>query len=235
MDFDSTRRKGAHGDIYRRMLRGEIDVLLGTQMVAKGLHFPRVGMVGVINADTALNLPDFRASEKTFQLLMQVSGRAGRGEERGEVVVQTYAPHHHAIRFAAAHDFIGFYEHEIEAREELVYPPFSRVIRFLLRGEIREEVKEEGLRTRSLLEEELKRPGADWQRHGRSWFRLIGPAEAPLARVRGKYRWHLLIKSGRWEALHDLIRAAARRFREEPGPGKGRVDLVVDVDPVDML
>jgi len=235
MDFDSTRTRGAHTTIYRSMLRGDIDVLLGTQMVAKGLHFPRVGLVGVITGDVALNLPDFRATEKTFQLLTQVGGRAGRGDETGEVVIQTYAPNHHGIVCAAGHDYAAFYEREIKAREELLYPPFSRVTRFVLRGEDPHEVEEEGQRLRSLLERELTRADAEWHRHGKSWFRLVGPAEAPLARIRNRHRRHLLIKSGRWEALHDLVRAAARRFREEPGPSKGRVELAVDVDPVNML
>ena len=151
-------------------------------------------------------------------------------------MIQTFAPEHHGIYFASLHDYHGFYEREIVAREELVYPPFGRLVRFVLRGEDAALVESEGGRLRDVLARELARPDAGWQRHGRSWFRIVGPAEAPLARVRGLYRRHLVVKCGRWEALRDLVRDGSRRFREEAaGAARTGVELVVDVDPVDML
>ena len=131
-DADSTARKNAHQQILAAFQQQEIDILIGTQMVAKGLDFPNVTLVGVIAADTALNLPDFRASEQTFSLLTQVAGRSGRAEIPGEVIVQTYMPEHYCITAAQKHDYIGFYEQEVAARGVLRYPPFSRVARLLL-------------------------------------------------------------------------------------------------------
>src|SRR5262249_4156110 len=141
MDSDALKRK----EDYRRILgdfrAGKIDILLGTQMIAKGLHFPNVTLVGIIYADLALHQPDFRAGERTFQLLTQVSGRAGRGDIEGEVVVQAFTPFHAAIQFARRHDFNGFYEQELEFREQLKYPPASRVALLTLRGRNEEKVK----------------------------------------------------------------------------------------------
>src|SRR5258705_1158947 len=141
MDSDALKRK----DDYRRILgdfrTGKIDVLLGTQMIAKGLHFPNVTLVGIIYADMALHQPDFRAGERTFQLLTQVAGRAGRGDIEGEVVVQAFTPFHPAIQYARRHDFAGFYEQELEFRKQLKYPPFSRIALLTLKGRNQEKVK----------------------------------------------------------------------------------------------
>ncbi len=124
MDVDTTKKKGAHEDLLERFGRGEADILLGTQMIAKGLDFPNVTLVGVLNADTALNLPDFRSSERTFQLLTQVAGRAGRADKEGEVLIQTYNPNHYAIAFAKEQDYEGFYRYEMDIRKNLGYPPY---------------------------------------------------------------------------------------------------------------
>src|SRR5206468_2890454 len=141
MDSDALKRK----EDYRRILgdfrTGKIDILLGTQMIAKGLHFPNVTLVGIIHADLALHQPDFRASERTFQLLTQVAGRAGRGEIEGQVVVQAFTPFHPAIQFARRHDFAGFYDQELEFRQQLKYPPFSRVALLTLKGRNEDKVK----------------------------------------------------------------------------------------------
>ena len=128
MDRDTTSHKGAHGEILGTFRRGEADILVGTQMIAKGLDFPNVTLVGVISADTSLNIPDFRATERTFQLLSQVSGRSGRGVEPGEVVIQTFDPDNYAIQCAVKHDYAGFYEHEIQLRREPAYPPFAWLV-----------------------------------------------------------------------------------------------------------
>ena len=127
MDRDTMARKGAHAETLRAFRRGDADILIGTQMVAKGLDFPRVTLVGVVSADTALNLPDFRAGERAFQLLTQVAGRAGRGQTPGEVIVQTFSPEHESVRRAAEHDYLGFYADAIAQRRELAYPPFAHL------------------------------------------------------------------------------------------------------------
>ena len=134
MDRDTTARRGAHQRLYRQFRERRAQILIGTQMVAKGFNFPGVTLVGVVTADTALNLPDFRAAERTFQLLTQVSGRAGRGASGGEVIVQTYHPDHYSITAAAQHDYTTFYEAELENRRQLGYPPFSEMLRFLIYG-----------------------------------------------------------------------------------------------------
>src|SRR5205085_2450225 len=134
MDLDTTARKGAYEKILTSFARGEADILLGTQMVAKGLDFPRVTLVGVINADTSLHLPDFRAAERTFQLVTQVAGRTGRGEQGGRVLVQTFSPDHPAIRAAVRHDYPMFARQELPIREALLYPPYSEMARIIARG-----------------------------------------------------------------------------------------------------
>ena len=140
MDMDTTSGKGAHERILRSFREGEYDFLLGTQMIAKGLDFPRVTLVGVLAADTALNLPDYRSCEKTFQLITQVSGRTGRGERGGKVIIQSYQPHHYAIQFASEHDYFGFYDKEIRIRRRFNYPPFSHIIRILVLGETEDQL-----------------------------------------------------------------------------------------------
>ena len=140
MDADTTGRKGAHYKILDAFEREEYDILLGTQMVAKGLDFPKVTLVGVLAADAALNLPDYRSCEKTFQLITQVAGRAGRGDRPGRVVVQSYQPEHYAIQFAARHDYTGFFNREIQIRHQFNYPPYSHIIRVLISGEREKEL-----------------------------------------------------------------------------------------------
>src|SRR5207302_9215230 len=173
MDADSMTRKDAYRETLRAFRAGKIDILVGTQMIAKGLHFPNVTLVGIINADLALHLPDFRAGERTFQLLTQVSGRAGRGDVEGEVFIQAFTPFHPAIQYARRHDFAGFYEQELGFREQLKYPPLSRIALLTLRGRNEEKVK--------FWAEHLKR---DLDKLLADFKDLImaGPAPAPLLR-----------------------------------------------------
>lgn len=187
MDFDTTRRKGAHGAILGQFGRGDADILLGTQMIAKGLDFPNVTLVGVITADTALNIPDFRAGERTFQLLTQVGGRAGRGDKKGEVIIQTYTPNHYSIEAAARQDYLAFYHEELAFRRELAYPPYSFLARILISGPEEEEV----IKTAHSITDTLRR---EMHTQVGAELSILGPSPAPLSMVRNRYRWHTLLK-----------------------------------------
>ena len=186
-DSDATRGKDSGYQIFDDFRSGKAEILIGTQVVARGLDLPRVGLVGVINADTALNLPDFRSGERTFQLLLQVAGRAGRGEFPGRVVVQSYQPTHYAIAAAVAHDYKGFYEKELEYRRMLGYPPFGELA--VLTATHTAEA--DGLQLAHNLKKklELARDSA-----GISGIDFIGPAPAFVPRRRGKYRWQIIVK-----------------------------------------
>ena len=221
MDMDTTTRKGAHQDIYHRVLNQEADILLGTQMVAKGFDFPNVTLVGVISADTSLNLPDFRASERTFQLLTQVAGRTGRGELGGEVIVQTYSQGHHSVTSAQAHDYGTFFAREITDRKALGYPPFGRMVGILFQGERDEYVMREARRFAELMRKE---PGE---------LTILGPAPPVIARVRNQYRWQIIARSGHSARLRDAVRKVRRQW--ERAADNRRIHLKVDVDPVGMM
>jgi primosomal protein N' (replication factor Y) len=224
MDLDTTTGKGAHRQILDRFGRGEADVLLGTQMVAKGLDFPRVTLVGVVNADTGMLLPDFRAAERTFQLLAQVGGRAGRAELEGEVILQTRNPAHPAVRFAVRHDYDGFAAHEMDERHQLGYPPFGRVV---------------GVEFKGPDERAVQALAARWTAHlrdaaaGADDVHVLGPAQAFVGRIKGHYRHHTMLKAGR-QVPPPLLAALVRAARDAAGaPSKGcRVN--VDVDPVGL-
>lgn len=223
MDADTMKRK----DDYRKVLgdfrAGKIDILVGTQMIAKGLHFPNVTLVGIIFADLALHQPDFRAGERTFQLLTQVAGRAGRGDIEGEVVVQAFTPFHPAIQFARRHDFNGFYDQEMEFRAQLKYPPFSRVALLTLKGRNEEKVKfsAEHLKRELELKISATRPARD--------LIMAGPAPAPLLRAETFYRYQIMLRAQRMSALS---RELANIIHELTLPED--VTLTVDIDPVDL-
>lgn len=221
MDRDTTARKGSHGEILRAFRMGEADILVGTQMIAKGLDFPNVTLVGVISADTSLNLPDFRASERTFQLISQVAGRSGRGETPGEVVIQTMDPENYAIKCAVDHDYVEFFEQELEFRRELGYPPFSTLINILARDESEANAQSA---LEELVDEIKKLPVSS-----RKGIRIDGPVPAVLSRLKGLYRWHVVLRSDDREAVLSLLRAVL-----EPNQGLRR-KLSVDVDPMSML
>jgi primosomal protein N' (replication factor Y) (superfamily II helicase) len=221
MDLDTTSTKWSHQRILGGVERGEIDLLIGTQMIAKGLDFPNVTLVGVVDADTGLYLPDFRSAERTFQLLAQVAGRAGRGPKGGRVLVQTRHPGHHALLRAAQHDADGFLQEERALRELPPYPPAVSLVNLIYSGPDEREV---GRRAAGL---------ADWcsalvSKHGLP-LSVLGPAPCPLARIKDRWRWHVLLK-GPSDDLGRVVRYAARRLRRE-----GKIRLVIDRDPVSLL
>lgn len=224
MDRDTTERKGAHAAILRAFRKHEADVLIGTQMVAKGLDFPSVTLVGVINADTGLNMPDYHAAERTFQLLAQVSGRAGRGERPGEVFVQTFDPAHESIVLAARHDYQTFYYQEIVQRRDLRYPPFARLANIVATEEEEQRACEKCERLAQALRSAIVNAGDDYE------AQIMGPVACPLARVRNRYRWHLMLRCATRPALLDLLRSALAEIGVSDRSG-----LVIDIDPVSML
>src|SRR5213596_314148 len=219
MDADSMTRKEAYRETLRNFRTGKIDILVGTQMIAKGLHFPNVTLVGIINADLALHLPDFRAGERTFQLLTQVAGRAGRGETSGEVFVQTYTPFSPSIQFARHHDFAGYFQQELEFRERCDFPPFKHAILITARSahEGRAKLSAETLRRR--LKEALPEE-----------FILGDATPAPLEKLQGQFRFHILIRG---EAIMRLSRLVRETLDKLPFPED--VTVAVDVDPYQLL
>ena len=224
MDRDTTNRKGAILKLLRNLRRGEIDVLVGTQMVAKGHDFPNITLVGIVCADLSLNFPDFRAGERTFQLLAQVAGRAGRGDRPGRVILQTYNPAHFCIEAAREQDFRAFYRREIEFRKSLEYPPFCRLVQVRFSGPdaaaVAKKARELGVRLRAAAGSRANAP------------QLLGPIESPLSKIAGRYRWQLLIKGFSASGLRRLARGVLEA--EEPAQRR-RVRVTVDVDPVSML
>ena len=204
--------------ILDRMRKREIDILVGTQMVAKGHDLPQVTLVGVLNADGALSLPDFRAAERTFQLIVQVAGRAGRGARRGRVLIQTYKPEHPAVALAARHDVDGFVERELSERAELGYPPYSRLALIRVSAKRENKAESEARRLARLVQQQTL-PGVS----------LLGPAPAPLARLRGRYRYRFLLRAENRQALRPALQLLARSV----SPHDVRVSI--DVDPYSML
>jgi primosomal protein N' (replication factor Y) len=228
MDRDTTARKGNLVTILKGLRSGAIDILVGTQMVAKGHDYPNITLVGIICADLSLNFPDFRAGERTFQLLAQVAGRAGRGARPGRVILQTFNPDHFCILTAKDQDYRAFYDHEIRFRRTLKYPPFSRLIQILVTGK---DKKQTAQYAQSLGE--ICRAAQSENRIYQEQVRLLGPVAAPMARLQKQYRWHLLLKGLKPGPLHNLSRILMERA--ERTIRKATVKVVVDVDPVDML
>ncbi len=227
MDVDTTTRHGSHWRILKDFAERKTDILLGTQMIAKGLDFPGVGLVGVVAADVGLNLPDFRAGERTFQLLTQVSGRTGRGEERGRVVVQSYVPEHYTIALARDQHFIPFFDREIAEREGigLGYPPFSRLVGITVRSRDEDQVREAAGRLADFLARGSEHMGDPRPE-------VLGPAPAPLEKIRGVYRWQVIVR-GRGGSARALVAGALAQKRALKLPSA--VTLAVDVDPLDLL
>ncbi len=221
MDLDTTSTKWSHQRILASVESGGVDILIGTQMIAKGLDFPNVTLVGVVDADTGLYLPDFRSAERTFQLLAQVAGRAGRGPKGGRVLVQTRHPTHHALLWAQQHDAEAFLRQERQIREDPPYPPATSLVNLLVSGPDESEV---GRRAAAL---------ADWcsalvDRYHLA-IQVLGPAPCPLVRIKERWRWHVLLK-GRSEILGRVVRYAGRRLRRE-----GDTRIVIDRDPMSLL
>ena len=219
LDRDTIGTKDAHTKIVNAVRDREIDILVGTQMVTKGFDFPGVTLVGVVTADVALNMPDFRAAERAFQLLTQVSGRAGRGDQPGEVIVQTFNPEHGSIQAASRHDYRSFYAEEIRHREELGYPPFGSLARFLV-----SHIEEPVAKSRIEAAAEMVQPHADRLR-----VEVRGPAPCPLSRLKDRYRFHLLLKAKNREQIRAVLDAAWPQIQRGVG------GVVVDVEPVDLL
>jgi primosomal protein N' (replication factor Y) len=213
-DRDVTRQRGSHERILAHFLAHEADILIGTQMIAKGLDIPAVTLVGVISADVGLNLPDFRSGERTFQLLEQVAGRAGRGPRGGRVIIQTYTPNHYAIEAAAHHDYDAFYGHEVGLRQRLGYPPFGRLARLVFAHTNAAQAQEQALRMAAVLRRERDVQGIPN-------LDVLGPAPALVPRVRGRYRWQITLRGS------------------DPAELLGALSFpqgwTVDIDPVSLL
>ena len=225
MDRDTTSKRGSHAALIRSWERGEIDILVGTQMITKGHDVTGVTLVGALLADLSLNLPDFRAGERTFQLLSQVAGRSGRGDDPGTVIIQTYAPDHYAIRHLIKHDYKGFFDSEIEFRRALNYPPFSRLVGLKLDGPKIDEVEIKARMLGAML-----RARAGKNPHVRDRIEILGPAPAPIQKLRNRYRWQLLLKGKQSASFLELAKQARAALPRSRG-----IRLHIDVDPYNML
>jgi len=230
MDVDSTSTKGAHQRIYQQLINGEVDILLGTQMIAKGLDLPRVTLVGVITADMTLNMPDFRGAERTFQLLTQVAGRAGRGDRQGQVIFQTYNPEHYAIQFAKIHDYIGFYETEIQNRRLLKYPPFTELLKFGFSGIRKEQVVAATETFRDRLDQCIHQvancPRTD------DVIEILGPAPALIEKIQNRYRHQIILKTNRPDWLQQIVTEIWKQFPFKKYPD---VRIIRDRNPYSVL
>lgn len=227
MDQDTTRRKDDHAKILESFRNHEADFLIGTKMIAKGLDFERVTLVGVVNADQGLNFPDFRAVEKTFQLLVQASGRSGRGANSGEVVIQTFDPQHYIYPFLLTHDYLKFYEREIASRKALKYPPFSRLCLIRVIGD------DEG----AVLHYSQEIAKYLWRCNEQKRYQVLGPAPAPLAKINNQYRYHVLLKQPRENdpSMSYLRKVVKQGIYKNPDLKKWPVAVQIDVDPLDIL
>lgn len=228
MDSDTMSRAGSHQRVLDAFRGGLVHILMGTQMIAKGLDFPNVTLVGVINADAGLHMPDFRAGERTFQLLAQVSGRAGRGDREGQVMIQTYTPEHPSIMLAAQHDYLKFAEMELAQRKEHLYPPYQRLVRLIIRSENEEAARSFADLLAGAFETALHRP--DRQPPQSPGVRLLGPAEAPIYRLNAHYRHHFQLQSASPGLLHQVLREVLASVK-----APSNVEYQVDVDPFSMM
>ena len=184
MDHDTTKERGSHENIFLKFKNQDTDILIGTQMITKGWDLPNLGLVGIISADTALNLPDYNSAEQTFDLITQVSGRTGRGEYPGEVVLQTYTPDHSALKYAKKHDYLGFYDEEIKNRQSLSYPPFTQLIKLMYNNSTENKAKNEAFTAYQKITAAISL----------NILTLIGPSPSLLPKVANKYRWQIIIK-----------------------------------------
>jgi primosomal protein N' (replication factor Y) len=221
LDRDTVRGREDFERVLGALHAGDLDMLVGTQMIAKGHDIHGVTLVGVVGADIALGLPDFRAAERTFQLLTQVAGRAGRGETPGKVVLQTYFPDHYAVQYAARHDFLGFYEKELRFRNWMHYPPYAALVNVLIRSD--------------QLDEALQWSGTlgRWFEQARhEGVRVLGPAAAPILRLKRDYRYHFVLKSSSREKLNTLLRQMLAYAATQKIP---RTQVIVDVDALWLM
>ncbi len=230
MDTDSVRKKGSHEKILKDFREQKIDILVGTQMIAKGFDFPHVTLVGVVLADVGLMLPDFRSSERTFQLLTQVAGRAGRGEKPGRVLIQTFSPQHPSVHFAKTHDYMSFYKNEIPGRREFNYPPYYELINFIVRSKDERRAYLFAREWRDLLKQALT-PAAEGTAAARAAdITVIGPAPLPFYKLRGHFRWHVMVKWPRGLTLRPQLWDLMGRMKKT-----SLVAMAVDVNPTNIL
>ncbi len=230
MDMDTTGKKGSYDTILNKMKSGKIDILIGTQMISKGLDFKNVTLVGVIAADISLNLPDFRSSERTFQLITQVAGRAGRGETPGRVVVQTYDPNHYSIQLSKTHDYKGFYHSEINLRKEFMYPPFYSMISIVVSGVINIKVQETSHKIYKLILDNS--PWIDL--NGKKDF-IIGPYPAPLEKIKDNFRWQIILKSKKQDIKSFKTLLKRVLIDNEYKLNMEGINISIDIDPISIL
>lgn len=223
LDSDSARQQDIYKIMYRRMKDKEVDILLGTQMISKGLDFPEVTLVGIVNADISLNIPDFRAAERTFQLCTQVAGRSGRADKEGEVIIQTYNPRHYAIIYASKQDFPGFAEEELSHRRHLYYPPYYRLARILFQSAdnnlLQEEMDELSQKVKNLL-----------NTFPQGEIFLLGPVPAPFTKMKNLYRWHLIIKGRTTKSIKKAIDAVLNEYKVS-----STIHYTIDIDPTTLM
>ncbi|MCL4501678.1 MAG: primosomal protein N' [Deltaproteobacteria bacterium] len=227
LDRDIAPHSGKALNVFESFAAGRLDILIGTQMIAKGHHFPRVTLVGVVAADLSLFFPEYHAGERTFQLLSQVAGRAGRGEVAGQVLIQTFQPEHHVFQMVQAHDYVGFYTREIEARRSLGYPPFTRLALVRVSGSIEKDVIQEAKRLAAALRKALQQ-----DEQSGTLVQVLGPAPAGVSRLKGRYRWQLLLKSYGRPALAAALQHLRRLCAP---PVRAHLDLTLDIDPANLF
>ncbi len=225
MDVDTTSGKWAHTEILDRVGSGAVDILLGTQMIAKGLDFPNVTLVGVIDADVGINLPDFRASERCFQLLSQVAGRAGRGARGGRVIIQTRVPQHHAVQCAVTHDYARFVKEELAGRVIPRYPPFLRVANVVFSSTVEAAAERLASEASAWVRELIRRRSIDG-------LTIVGPAKCPVERIKNRWRWHFIVKA---ERPSELTRVGQYFMKKFAVPNEADLRVTWDRDPVSLM
>ena len=227
MDRDTVRKRGEAGRILKGIDERSVDILIGTQMIAKGHDYPGITLVGIVSADESLNIPDFRASERTFQLITQVAGRAGRGDINGDVILQTYNPDHYSVKCAKEYDFIGFYNQEGGLREALNYPPYSKMVSFRIEGSNEKGVEQFSHNFGKILDEII-----GWQND----IEKLGPSKAIIYKIRNRYRWQILLKGRKIGNLKKIVSKATEgaKIRLQK-TSKGNIKLDIDIDPINLM
>ncbi|OGV99188.1 MAG: primosomal protein N' [Nitrospinae bacterium RIFCSPLOWO2_02_39_17] len=225
MDRDTVRKRGEAGRILKGVEAGDVDILIGTQMIAKGHNYPRITLVGIISADDSLNIPDFRASERTFQLITQVAGRAGRGDIKGDVILQTYSPDNYAIKCAAVYDLTIFFNNEEKFREALNYPPYTKMVLFIIEGSKEERVAEFSYNFGEMLNKMMI---------GEGEVEKLGPSKAIIYKMRNKYRWHIILKSRKIQSLRKMVYKVMGEMKSS-SMLKGGIKVDIDVDPLYLM
>jgi primosomal protein N' (replication factor Y) len=225
MDRDTVRKRGEAGRILKGVEAGDVDILIGTQMIAKGHNYPRITLVGIVSADDSLNIPDFRASERTFQLITQVAGRAGRGDIKGDVILQTYSPDNYAIKCAAVYDLTNFFNNEEKFRQALNYPPYTKMVLFIVEGSKEERVAEFSHNFGEMIDKMII---------GEGEVEKLGPSKAIIYKMRNKYRWHIILKSRKIQSLRKMIYRVMEEMKSS-SILKGGIKVDIDVDPLYLM